>query len=111
MKSVVGTIIQYPHDGDTFNIRIQCSVSEVLERIINNNFCQNWKYSYRFNFGNKKKKDKKKRQTKKKNERKNEGLYNFTLHLFSISLHSASMWEYKNATKIYLVPLVIGCPP
>ena len=29
-KPVVGTLIQYLHDGDTFIIRIQCSVLEVL---------------------------------------------------------------------------------
>ena len=29
-EHVVGTLIQYLHDGDIFNIRIQCSVLEVL---------------------------------------------------------------------------------
>ena len=36
LKSVVGTLIQYFLDQDTFIIRIQCCVLEVLQRIINN---------------------------------------------------------------------------
>ena len=36
LKPVVGTLIQYLLDRDTFDIRIQCSVLEVLQRIINN---------------------------------------------------------------------------
>ena len=36
LKSVVGTLSQYLFDQDTFIIRIQCSVLEVLERIIYN---------------------------------------------------------------------------
>ena len=36
MKPVVGTSIQYLLDGDTFVIRIQCCVLEVLYRIISN---------------------------------------------------------------------------
>ena len=36
MKPAVGTLIQYLLDGDTFIIRIQCCVLEVLYRIISN---------------------------------------------------------------------------
>ena len=35
-ETVIGTLIQYLHDGDILTVRIQCSVLEVLERIINN---------------------------------------------------------------------------
>ena len=34
MKYVVGTLFQYLLDGDTCHIRNQCSVLEVLQRII-----------------------------------------------------------------------------
>ena len=34
LKTIDGTLNQYFLDGDTFNIRIQCSVLEVLQRII-----------------------------------------------------------------------------
>ena len=36
LKPAVGTLIQYLLDVDTFFIRIQCCVLEVLQRIISN---------------------------------------------------------------------------
>ena len=36
LKPIIGTLIEYLLDGDTLIIRIQCSVLEVLQRIIGN---------------------------------------------------------------------------